>query len=442
MTTSKISEPSVRDLRIVVYTTAIPFVGFGIMDNAILIIAGDAIDTSLGVSLGISTMCAAAIGNIISDVAGIGLGTVIEDFCANYLKLPIPNITTAQRQLRSVRLANQLGCGIGIVVGCIIGMFPLLWIDSNKVQVKKREAHLDTIFKDVISQAGTLVGAARVCLYLRVDDETNPIPTPDGKYLYIKYDKEAPTTSATTSTSTSSSNTSSSSSKSNIIPEETGITRKDRFVPVGRGIVSRALLTGESWNIVDVQSEPDFVADLGYVTWDDAVNNQGRNTKTMICVPILDSAGRPIAVLQAVNKIETPPKHENNKANDRLSQFLSSNNKSSSGTTKDDDTTNNKTEMTSKPNTFLRFTENDVQILKALASHISVSLQRMYEQAEGDEAEVRLHDTIQILKEYGLAGIENHSNTDTNNNKGSTTTSNTTTRFAKSFSNRPLFPEL
>lgn len=39
------------------------------MDNAILIIAGEAIDENLGVILGISTMCAAAVGNIISDVA-------------------------------------------------------------------------------------------------------------------------------------------------------------------------------------------------------------------------------------------------------------------------------------------------------------------------------------------------------------------------------------
>jgi tRNA-specific adenosine deaminase 1 len=106
------------------------------MDNAILIVAGDAIDTSLGVTLGISTMCAAAIGNIISDVAGIMLGTIIEDFTAR-LGLPVPNVSAAQRQLRSVRFAGQFGTTVGIVIGCIIGMFPLLLIDSNKVQRMK-----------------------------------------------------------------------------------------------------------------------------------------------------------------------------------------------------------------------------------------------------------------------------------------------------------------
>ena len=43
--------PTYRDLRLVALAQAIPFLGFGFMDNAILIIAGDAIDTSLGTKL-------------------------------------------------------------------------------------------------------------------------------------------------------------------------------------------------------------------------------------------------------------------------------------------------------------------------------------------------------------------------------------------------------
>jgi hypothetical protein len=49
---------------------ALPFVGFGILDNMIMILAGEYIDQSLGAMLSISTMAAAALGNIISDVAG------------------------------------------------------------------------------------------------------------------------------------------------------------------------------------------------------------------------------------------------------------------------------------------------------------------------------------------------------------------------------------
>ena len=46
-------------------------VGFGFADNAIMIVAGDRIDATLGVRLGFSTLAAAGLGNLISDVAGI-----------------------------------------------------------------------------------------------------------------------------------------------------------------------------------------------------------------------------------------------------------------------------------------------------------------------------------------------------------------------------------
>ena len=134
-----VAEPSRRDLWLVAVNQAIPFVGFGFMDNALLILAGDAIDNSFGVTLGISTMCAAALGNIVSDVAGVGLGTVIEDICSR-LGIPQPNLSQAQRQLRSVRFSGQLGCAVGITVGCVIGMFPLLFLDSGKGETAKNES--------------------------------------------------------------------------------------------------------------------------------------------------------------------------------------------------------------------------------------------------------------------------------------------------------------
>jgi hypothetical protein len=47
------------------------------------------------------------------------------------------------------------------------------------------------------------------------------------------------------------------------------------------------------------------------------------------------------------------------------------------------------------------FTASDVQVLKVLASHVSVALQSMFEA----ETEVSLRDTIQTLKEHGIAGL-------------------------------------
>lgn len=93
-------------------------------------------------------MCAAAIGNIISDICGVAFGTVIEDTVANFSKSiekisrgklkvpPLPKLTHEQRNLRSVRLSNQLGCAIGLTIGCIIGMFPLLFFDDEKKSVE------------------------------------------------------------------------------------------------------------------------------------------------------------------------------------------------------------------------------------------------------------------------------------------------------------------
>ena len=77
----------------------LPFIAFGFVDNFIMILAGDYIDLTLGVSLGISSMAAAGIGNTISDIAGLGLGNVVEDLCAR-LGLPVPALTTEQVEWR------------------------------------------------------------------------------------------------------------------------------------------------------------------------------------------------------------------------------------------------------------------------------------------------------------------------------------------------------
>lgn len=49
--------------------------------------AGEYIDMTVGIAMGISTMAAAALGNTISDVAGVGLGGFIETM-ATKLGLP------------------------------------------------------------------------------------------------------------------------------------------------------------------------------------------------------------------------------------------------------------------------------------------------------------------------------------------------------------------
>jgi GAF domain-containing protein len=93
------------------------------------------------------------------------------------------------------------------------------------------------------------------------------------------------------------------------------------------------------------------------------------------------------------------------------------------GKGREDDTDGAAVSVSQEPRSF---TDNDVQILKALASHISVSLQRMYEHVDDENAETRLKDTISMLKKYGLSGLEEE-----DGRKSS----------RKKLERRPLFPE-
>ena len=95
--------PTKEELRIVAYRAAIPMVGFGFMDNLVMITAGEAIDSTLGVALGISTMTAAGFGQCCSDVAGnLSGGTV--DAAVTRMKLQHHGLSEDQLDLKVSRL--------------------------------------------------------------------------------------------------------------------------------------------------------------------------------------------------------------------------------------------------------------------------------------------------------------------------------------------------
>lgn len=457
--TATVERPPWETLRWVAITTGIPFIGFGFLDNAILVIAGDAIDTSLGVMLGISTLCAAAIGNIISDLAGIGLGAWIEDFCVNTLKMDVPELSPAQRQLRSVRLASQGGMAVGITIGCIIGMFPLLFMDSvHKQEQLRKRAELESLFKDVVTDAKTLVGAESTCLFLRVDEHNNnkdrnshgatenekmesnqepwyrrwfspswwwsssfassgitilPYrPSVEGELLYCMY---CPIVKPTIQDDDQQrddrhhnlilENKVSHASDGDVVTVVVGdngkdqIETKSRIIPVGRGIVSRAILTGDTWNISNVNREPDFspppldAEGTTISTGDGSLSVGGHHSssssprkiprpeyRNMVVVPILDSQGRAMAVIEARNKVGDKP---------------SKTPSSETSTGREKPSTNISLVQSS-------FTDQDVEILKSLASHISVKLQLTYQVAEEGDDRGSLKDTIRIMKELGI----------------------------------------
>ncbi|XP_014113239.1 PREDICTED: transmembrane protein 65 isoform X2 [Pseudopodoces humilis] len=107
----EVAPPSPGQLRHVFFHNALPFVGFGFLDNAIMIAAGTQIELSIGVVLGISTMAAAALGNLVSDLAGLGLAGYVEAL-ASRLGLSIPDLTPKQADMWQTRLSAHLVMGI------------------------------------------------------------------------------------------------------------------------------------------------------------------------------------------------------------------------------------------------------------------------------------------------------------------------------------------
>ncbi|KAM9574044.1 transmembrane protein 65 isoform 2-T2 [Guaruba guarouba] len=134
----EIAPPSPGQLKHVFFHNAVPFVGFGFLDNAIMIAAGTQIELSIGVILGISTMAAAALGNLVSDLAGLGLAGYVEAL-ASRLGLSIPDLTPKQADMWQTRLSAHLGKAIGVTIGCILGMFPLLFFGDEEEKLEEKK---------------------------------------------------------------------------------------------------------------------------------------------------------------------------------------------------------------------------------------------------------------------------------------------------------------
>jgi len=123
----EVNEPTRQQMLRLYVRNAVPFVGFGFFDNMIMLTVGGAIENTIGVAFGLTSLAAAGMGQMVSDASGITLQGLIERF-ADRLGLPHPRLSLQQQQLRSVQAA-MLGSRIfGIVFGCCLGMFPLLFL--------------------------------------------------------------------------------------------------------------------------------------------------------------------------------------------------------------------------------------------------------------------------------------------------------------------------
>ena len=119
--------PSWVELRQLMLCTALPFVGFGFLDNFIMLTAGDWIDSSIGSTLHLSTLAAAALGNTISDVAGLGMGGLVERMSGK-VGVKAPRLSRRQMKMTQTRVCVLTGSTFGLTFGCVLGMVPLIFI--------------------------------------------------------------------------------------------------------------------------------------------------------------------------------------------------------------------------------------------------------------------------------------------------------------------------
>jgi len=127
---------STKELIYVGFYYSLPFIGFGFLDNFIMICAGDYIELTIGAGIGISTMAAAGLGNAVSDVAGVGSAWYVESLVRR-LGIPVPELSPAQFASRPTSWAMNIGRASGVALGCILGMIPLLWRKSKNNNVKE-----------------------------------------------------------------------------------------------------------------------------------------------------------------------------------------------------------------------------------------------------------------------------------------------------------------
>jgi len=116
-----------QQIKSVFLSAAIPMIGFGFMDNFVMITAGNAIDNSIGIQMGLATMTAAAIGQVVSDVSGVMFG----DTLSRVFKISSAHLTDTQRKLASVRRLRLAGAVLGVIAGCTLGATALYFVPDR-----------------------------------------------------------------------------------------------------------------------------------------------------------------------------------------------------------------------------------------------------------------------------------------------------------------------
>ncbi|KAJ8920163.1 hypothetical protein NQ315_011824 [Exocentrus adspersus] len=134
-----VPRPTTRNLVGIAIANSIPFIGFGFLDNFFMLIFGDYIDLYLGSYFCLTTMGAAALGNTLSDILGIGTAFYVERL-ANKIGFRPPKLSPMQLDMNCSRNSANFGRVLGVTLGCLLGMCPLFFKKNKEEEVKGLEA--------------------------------------------------------------------------------------------------------------------------------------------------------------------------------------------------------------------------------------------------------------------------------------------------------------
>ncbi|KAL3685521.1 hypothetical protein R1sor_003543 [Riccia sorocarpa] len=128
--------------------SAVGMVGFGFTDNAIMLIAGDVIQNSIGATLGLTTLLSAGLGNAVADLIGTAFRGYIERLTGKLMVQNVP-ISVHQMQQKEAWWAETTGASFGVTVGCLLGLTPLFLIQRKKGQEHHDGGGVDTKFASI-----------------------------------------------------------------------------------------------------------------------------------------------------------------------------------------------------------------------------------------------------------------------------------------------------
>lgn len=141
------ADPTRYQLACVALSGFVPFIGFGAVDNGLMVIYGDVIDGTLGVMFGFSMLASAALGNAISNIFGmLSHGTIHK--ASGKLGMPEARLTLHQQKLPAVHYSYTFGSTVGVFLGCLLGMAPLLFMDQTAKEEQRAHNKHDSIEKE------------------------------------------------------------------------------------------------------------------------------------------------------------------------------------------------------------------------------------------------------------------------------------------------------